>query len=46
MKDYGLHQSFFGFDKQTKMEYFYKIIVYVCAYVFAPYLVQTKWTHC
>jgi hypothetical protein len=28
------------------MGYYYKIMVYGCAYVFAPHLVQIKWNHC
>jgi hypothetical protein len=42
MKDYGLRRSAFGLGRETKMGYYCKIMVYGCAYVFAPHLVQLK----
>ena len=46
MKDYWLHQSTLGFNKETKMEYSRKTINYGCAYGCAPHLVHLKSIHC
>jgi hypothetical protein len=42
MKDHGLRQNARGFGKNTKMGTYCKIMLYGCAYVFAPHLVQIK----